>query len=312
MSLTKPRNTYKPFEFPWAYDYWKQQQQSHWLPDEVPMFGPPEIQMMLSAFSNIECFDTETELLTGEGWVKVPDINSEHQIAQFNLETDEISFVKPLKVVSYPYKGVMHHYNSLGTDIMVTPNHDLIGRHPVSKVRDKKQSLERKWGRNYTYPCSGVSSVSHSHTSSLSALERLLIAIQADGCIRAACPKSNPNWRTVDFTLHKNHKAVRLRKYLRELGIAFSEKSNSSSDRKVFTFTVPEGINLHRVKSLGFIDLTEVSKELAVEIMEEILFWDGTTVNQPIYYNTNEEAVDKFQAIVTLTGESHRRLLSPD
>jgi len=98
MSLTKPRVAFKPFEYPWAYDYWKQQQQSHWLPDEVPMaedvkdwqknlndaeknlltqifrfftqadvevnncymkryaqmFGPPEVQMMLSAFSNIE------------------------------------------------------------------------------------------------------------------------------------------------------------------------------------------------------------------------------------------------------------------
>lgn len=98
MSLTQPRAVFKPFEYPWAYDYWKQQQQSHWLPDEVPMaedvkdwenklseeeknlltqifrfftqgdvevnncymkryaqmFGPPEVQMMLSAFSNIE------------------------------------------------------------------------------------------------------------------------------------------------------------------------------------------------------------------------------------------------------------------
>lgn len=98
MSLTEPRVAFKPFEYPWAYDYWKKQQQSHWLPDEVPMaedvkdwektlsaaeknlltqifrfftqadvevnncymkryaqmFGPPEVQMMLSAFSNIE------------------------------------------------------------------------------------------------------------------------------------------------------------------------------------------------------------------------------------------------------------------
>lgn len=98
MSLLEPRQVFKPFEYPWAYDYWKLQQQVHWLPDEVPMagdvddwennlteaeknlltqifrfftqadveindcymkryaqmFGPPEVQMMLSAFSNIE------------------------------------------------------------------------------------------------------------------------------------------------------------------------------------------------------------------------------------------------------------------
>lgn len=98
MSLLEARTAFKPFEYPWAYNYWKLQQQSHWLPDEVPMagdvddwennltdaernlltqifrfftqadveinncymkrysqmFGPPEIQMMLSAFSNME------------------------------------------------------------------------------------------------------------------------------------------------------------------------------------------------------------------------------------------------------------------
>ena len=98
MSLTKERLAYRPFEFPWAYDLWKMQQQVHWLPAEVPlgddvkdynhnlttsernlvtqifrfftqsdievenayvkhylpMFKPPEIQMMLAAFINME------------------------------------------------------------------------------------------------------------------------------------------------------------------------------------------------------------------------------------------------------------------
>jgi len=39
MSLLEPRQVFKPFEYPWAYDYWKMQQQVHWLPDEVPMAG---------------------------------------------------------------------------------------------------------------------------------------------------------------------------------------------------------------------------------------------------------------------------------
>ena len=37
MSLLEPRPTYKPFQYPWAYDYWKLQQQIHWLPEEVPL-----------------------------------------------------------------------------------------------------------------------------------------------------------------------------------------------------------------------------------------------------------------------------------
>ncbi|AOR76542.1 ribonucleotide-diphosphate reductase subunit beta [Novosphingobium resinovorum] len=37
MPLLEARKTYKPFEYPWAYDYWKIQQQVHWLPEEVPL-----------------------------------------------------------------------------------------------------------------------------------------------------------------------------------------------------------------------------------------------------------------------------------
>jgi ribonucleoside-diphosphate reductase beta chain len=37
MSLLEARSTYKPFDYPWAYDAWLKQQQMHWLPDEVPM-----------------------------------------------------------------------------------------------------------------------------------------------------------------------------------------------------------------------------------------------------------------------------------
>ena len=37
MSLTVARNQYKPFEYPWAYDFWKRQQQIHWMPEEVPL-----------------------------------------------------------------------------------------------------------------------------------------------------------------------------------------------------------------------------------------------------------------------------------
>jgi ribonucleoside-diphosphate reductase beta chain len=32
-----PSRGYKPFRYPWAYDFWKRQQQIHWLPEEVPL-----------------------------------------------------------------------------------------------------------------------------------------------------------------------------------------------------------------------------------------------------------------------------------
>jgi ribonucleoside-diphosphate reductase beta chain len=37
MSLLTPRPVYKPFNYPWAYEAWLQQQRIHWLPEEVPL-----------------------------------------------------------------------------------------------------------------------------------------------------------------------------------------------------------------------------------------------------------------------------------
>ena len=35
--LTDNRNSFKPFNYPWAYDAWLKHEQSHWLHTEVPM-----------------------------------------------------------------------------------------------------------------------------------------------------------------------------------------------------------------------------------------------------------------------------------
>ncbi len=35
--LLIPSRAYKPFRYPWAYDFWRRQQQVHWMPEEVPL-----------------------------------------------------------------------------------------------------------------------------------------------------------------------------------------------------------------------------------------------------------------------------------
>ncbi|MGF1462534.1 MAG: ribonucleotide-diphosphate reductase subunit beta [Maricaulaceae bacterium] len=50
--LMTPSHSYKPFRYPWAYDYWKRQQQVHWMPEEVPL--------------GEDCKDWATKLSDGE------------------------------------------------------------------------------------------------------------------------------------------------------------------------------------------------------------------------------------------------------
>jgi ribonucleoside-diphosphate reductase beta chain len=35
--LLTPSRAYKPFRYPWAHEFWKRQQQIHWMPEEVPL-----------------------------------------------------------------------------------------------------------------------------------------------------------------------------------------------------------------------------------------------------------------------------------
>ncbi|MDB5441617.1 MAG: nrdB, partial [Caulobacteraceae bacterium] len=35
--LLTPSHAYKPFRYPWAFEFWKRQQQVHWMPEEVPL-----------------------------------------------------------------------------------------------------------------------------------------------------------------------------------------------------------------------------------------------------------------------------------
>jgi ribonucleoside-diphosphate reductase beta chain len=35
--LLVPSHSYKPFRYPWAFEFWRKQQQVHWIPEEVPL-----------------------------------------------------------------------------------------------------------------------------------------------------------------------------------------------------------------------------------------------------------------------------------
>jgi hypothetical protein len=63
--------------------------------------------------------------------------------------------------------------------------------------------MNGRWGQNYLYPSSGVGV---GESKELTVLEKILIAVQADGSLRGMCPKSVKTWRTCDLHLKKKRK----------------------------------------------------------------------------------------------------------
>ena len=346
--LNEIRETYKPFNYPWAYEEWLKHEQMHWLFTEVPMledvkdwknvltenekefltnilrfftlgdidvsqayvdnylpyFKQPEVRMMLLGFAARECFDSETEVLTSKGWKLFKDIGLESKLAQLDTNTKELSFSKPLGYIKKPYEGKMHHYKNKATDICVTPNHRLYLIDSSTRKVQLTESSKSKWGGSYLYPTTGLVV----GDSSLSPLDKLLIAIHSEGVLRRLTPSfkadnSRCNAMTVDIPIENPENITRLKKILKELNIDC--QVGITEDRyTVFTFSLTDIIEeavLDSVKSFGYVDIQEYNSLKATAFIDELLQWSGCTDNVVTYYTTNKEAVDKLQALSTLS-----------
>jgi ribonucleoside-diphosphate reductase beta chain len=75
-NLTETRNSFKPFNYPWAYDAWLKHEQSHWLHTEVPMAEDvKDWKKKLSSsekefLTNIFRFFTQGDIDVAGGYVK--------------------------------------------------------------------------------------------------------------------------------------------------------------------------------------------------------------------------------------------------
>ena len=82
-----------------------------------------------------KCYDEETEVLTPDGWVKFPDLNSSMKVAQW--ENGKVRFVKPEAYVNQKYQGKVWSLQDQATDLVVTPGHKML-------YSDKNDFTDRK------------------------------------------------------------------------------------------------------------------------------------------------------------------------
>ncbi len=270
-------------------------------------FPKAEFEQVGVTFGESECYDAETEVLTTEGWVKFPLLQEDTKVAQFDHVTNKITFVMPSNYLVRHYKGIMHHYDSDGTDLMVTPNHEILVMHPQKDFYEKRKSCDGKWGCNYRYPIAGQGVGDES--VKFSDLDRLLIAIQADGSL-FGCTPTGKGRRDVCFNLKKERKIERLRELLRKNGIDWSE-SDREKGFKAFNFKLPDEVcEVEKIKGFDYVDLEKVTSQYGQAFIEELRKWDGANregLTSFTYYNANQSAIDKVQAICALCGYSSNK-----
>lgn len=258
----------------------------------------------VSIEGNSECYSSDTEILTEHGWVEFPELQKGSKVAIYDRTTKQIDFEVPSRYIEKDYDGDMHLYESECTNIMVTENHELFLKNCNTGVELRVKSKDTNTMRNYFYPSSGCG---NGELTDLTDFERLLIAIQADGCVTALSPcLVNKNSTRIGFVLSKLRKIVRLRQILTNLNIPFSEGTNTRNQTTI-NFSLRDYANLvelNKIKSFGWVDITKINQKWCQDFIYELSHWDCHTYRDGgyVYYNTNVEALDKVQAVVALSG----------
>jgi hypothetical protein len=104
----------------------------HFLPTQA------SISLYLS-FSRGACFDSETEVLTSNGWKRWENVDGSELFATLNMETEELEFQKSTRIIGESYHGKMYHLQTECVDLKVTPNHRMVVRKVDTQAARRKE-----------------------------------------------------------------------------------------------------------------------------------------------------------------------------
>lgn len=256
---------------------------------------------------NEECLISGTEILTPSGWRNVEDIQVGDVVCQYHDDLT-ISFAKTTSTIAKKYTGKMYEIARKRNRCIVTPRHDMF-YFDRNNTPTKKHAQDIKFHRDVKVPVAGV--LVNEGVRELSWMERLYIAIQADGTRR--------RWRTkngevnyVDSSLHgalnysltvkKQRKIDRLRLILSKANIRYTE----SLDKRgftVFRVAIPNNIDY---KNFNWVHFGDKSADWCDDFVRELTNWDGYITDNGCfgYSSTNKSCIDIAQTAAILAGYS--------
>jgi superfamily II DNA or RNA helicase len=238
-----------------------------------------------------ECFRGDTEILTDKGFKRFDKLDKSELIAQYE-DDGSIRFVKPINYTSRQHLGVLEKvYLGRNRYCYMTPNHNQVYR--TSKgILKTTQICNMKFNQNNKLIVSGRGV--GLNKSVLSPLERLLIAIQADGTLQ----RHQINESVYSIQVTKERKKERLYYLLQQYGNYTKIKGRPEVDR--YMIKLPKGDA--KLLSTHF-DLN-MSYTRAIDFIHEIVEWDGSkSMNNTLYYSSIiKENADFVAAVACIAG----------
>lgn len=280
-----------------------------------------------------ECYATGTKLLTPFGWVPIEDVKQGDEVAQY-FEDGTISFAEVERTSQSEVPGIYRFSSEQGhVHQEVSPNHRMyLERRGYGKVSETEYEPEITRAVNIEqtklngYARFVMAGELEGSEDELTARDRLLIAIQADGSFDTTTKNANGELRRsgvisghvpAHFSFSKERKVERLKELAAEAGWGLREGSTSPAkgevkERRNFTLYVPK--DEPRDKLLSSISSFEgKSAAWCREFVLEASEWDGSWTDARITWGSvvPENAV-YLQAVATLAGFRVHYTVRPD
>ena len=257
-----------------------------------------------------ECHGEGTEILTLKGWMDFKNITGDTEVIQYDIETNTMTSVLPTNIINKVYKGKMHKIKNQTYNALLTPNHNIIYKTRSGNIIKKAIKEITKFNSDMKLPFSGK--LLHDGIQELTPIERLRIAIQADGSsrfwnkngekVRRGLEKNN---HTYEISVKKERKKLRLKNLIIESGLTYREFKTSRPEYVKYEIDFPTDYDL---KQFNWVDLSDKSQNWCKDFIEELIEWDGTRLKGNVknclmkYFTTNKLCADKVQVIGILAG----------
>ena len=246
------------------------------------------------------CFSGDTEILTEDGFVEFKMYDGITPVAQYNIETQEISYVDPLDFRMIPNQKVCVFENE-NTSLKLTPNHECIIQVQNGKKYMKKVPFEELAGHGqskYAWVNAGYYKYEKCWFIK-DDMTRLVACFVADGSYSESKTQ-------IRFGFTKKHKIERFRNMVDRLGVDYDEKVQGKL--KVTYFTISDFDYVCNMKRYCTADKTLLKPAMTelnpLVYLEEVSHWDGHVnhTNLITVSSTNRSTLDSMQIMAVQSG----------
>lgn len=246
------------------------------------------------------CFSGDTEILTENGFVEFKMYDGITPVAQYNIETQEISYVDPLYFRMIPNQKVCVFENE-NTSLKLTSNHECIIQVQNGKKYMKKVPFEELAGHGqskYAWVNAGYYKYEKCWFIK-DDMTRLVACFVADGSYSESKTQ-------IRFGFTKKRKIERFRNMVDRLGVDYDEKVQGKL--KVTYFTISDFDYVCNMKRYCTADKTLLKPAMTelnpLVYLEEASHWDGHVnhTNLTTVSSTNRSTLDSMQIMAVQSG----------